>query len=192
MKGFSATVVRSAALALACLGLAGCVSAEERSANEAKVLAARDDAGLRPIRKRMSLDEAKAVFVGKTRNVTAANYGSQISYMAPDGAAYLWFPGNSMVVRGRWALRETGGASPTRLPESQASLCFDYGPNTVNAWSRQRGGESCVPAEILARLTFEGTEGDVFGLSRSTEVPFVLPPARTTFADLRKRVGATN
>ena len=182
----------SSLLTLVCLSLAGCVSSDERSANEAKVVAARADAGLRPARKRMSFDEAKATFVDQTKNVTAANYGSQISYMAPDGAAFLWFPGNPVVVRGRWALRETGGATSTSLPESQASLCFDYGRNTVNAWSRQRGGEECVPAEIRARLTLEGSQGDIFGLSRRTEVPFVLPTSPTTFADIRKRIGATN
>ena len=79
------------------LGLAGCVSAE----NEARSREAREAAGLGPERVRMSEDEVRAFFVGATRVTSAARSGSQITYMAPDGSAYLWFPGNAVILRGR-------------------------------------------------------------------------------------------
>lgn len=181
--------IRTLPVALLCLGLAACVSAEDRSGNEAKVLAAREESGMRPEKKLMGLDEAKAAFVGTTRNVKAYQFGTQISYLAPDGAAYLWFPGNPVVLRGRWSFRETGGFRPyAGKPVSETSLCFEYGPQTANAWSRQRGGIECALAGTRARMTLESASGDVFGLSDRTSVPFVLTRAPTSFDEIRKRI----
>ncbi|WP_155911927.1 hypothetical protein [Methylobacterium sp. 77] len=138
----------------------------------------------------MSLDDAKVAFVGKTRNVKAYQFGSQVSYMAPDGSVYLWFPGNPVVLQGKWSFKESGGFRPyAGKPVSETSLCFDYGPNTVNAWSRRRSGTECIPSDTAVLTTVESESGDVFGLAGRTEVPFVLPREKTTLADLRKRVG---
>ena len=180
-------------LAVVALGLlSGCMSAEEREANEAKVAEARQAAGMRePLVKPMSRAEAEASFVGKTRLVTAANRGVQVSYMAADGSIYLWFPGNPVVMRGAWTFEETGAYRPyAGRPVSEISVCFTYGPGTVNAFDGQRGGTRCVPGAALATMSVERADGDLFGLSRRTEVPFVLPPERTTLTDLRKRAGA--
>lgn len=138
----------------------------------------------------MSVDEAKAAFVGMTRNVKAFQFGSQITYIAPNGSVYLWFPGNPVVLEGKWSFKETGGFRPyAGKPVSETSLCFDYGPRTVNAWSRQRGGVECISSDTLAFATFESESGDIFGLAGRTQVPFVLPREKVSLADLRKRVG---
>ena len=109
---------------LAVCALAACQSTEDRTANEEKAAAARKEAGLRePFVKPTSRAEAEAFFVGKTRLVSAFNRGVQISYMAPDGSAYLWFPGNPVVLRGQWSIKETGGYRPyAGRPVSETSV----------------------------------------------------------------------
>ncbi|SFL31653.1 hypothetical protein [Methylorubrum salsuginis] len=191
---------RASAAAIPCRGLAvillsllsACMSAEDRATNEAKVAEARQAAGMRePLVKPLSRAEAETSFVGKTRLVNAADRGVQVSYMAADGSVYLWFPGNPVVLRGTWTFEETGAYRPyAGRPVSETSVCFTYGPGSVNAFDGKRGGTRCVPGAALATMSLERADGDVFGLSRKTEVPFVLPPERTTLTDLRKRAGA--
>ncbi|HEX2553265.1 MAG TPA: hypothetical protein VHL98_06170 [Microvirga sp.] len=132
----------------------------------------------------MSLEEAKSIFVGKTRVISASNFGSQVAYMAPDGMVYLWFPGNQFVLPGKWTF-EPGSF----LFETWVNLCFQYGPGTVNAWSRRNTGKECSPADTRARLIQDSAEGDVFGLSRKSEVPFVLPRERTNIREIKARLG---
>lgn len=168
------------------LGLAGCVSAE----NEARSREAREAAGLRPERVRMSEDEVRAFFVGATRVTSAARSGSQITYMAPGGSAYLWFPGNAVILRGRWSIEQTGGYRPyAGKPVSEYSVCFVYGAATINVFDGRRGGKSCVPAEIGRGLVQDRAPGDIFGLEGRTAAPFVLPPERTSIAAVRSRIG---
>lgn len=172
------------------LALAAC-STGDSQAQLAAVAAAREAAGLRPEVVRMSRAEASSFFAGKTRVSSAFDRGSQVSYMAPDGTIYLWFPGNPVVLRGQWTLEESGGYRPyAGRPVSETNVCFFYGPNSPNAWTGQRGKPECLPAETLARWSQDRADGDVFGLSEKREVPFVLPPERTTIVELRKRMGA--
>ncbi|WP_232630785.1 hypothetical protein [Methylobacterium sp. Leaf118] len=113
------------------------------------------------------VDEAEAVFVGKTRRGTAARIALPVSDRAADGSVALRFPGHPVVLRETWTFEETDA------PHAD-------GP---------RGGMPSGPGATLATLSLERVDGDGFGLSRKTEVPFVLPPERTTLADLRKRAG---
>jgi hypothetical protein len=132
----------------------------------------------------MSVEKAKATFVGRTRVISASSYGSQVAYMAPDGMVYLWFPGNRVILPGRWTF-ERGSF----LFENWVNLCFQYGPGTVNAWTRRDTGKECSPAEARARLIQDSAEGDVFGLSRKSEVPFVLPSKPTNIREIKERLG---
>lgn len=176
---------RAAVVALLLSHLGACVSAE----NEAKVREARLAAGVREGPTYMSAEAARAFFVDRTRVTSAGHLGSQISYMAPDGTAYLWFPGNAVILRGRWTMRNTGGyAAYAGRPVARMSVCFDYGPGSVNAFDGG-AGERCIPADPLARLTRERADGDVFGLQQRREAPFVLPPKATTIAEVRARLG---
>lgn len=105
--------------------------------------------------------------------------------MSKDGAVFLWYPGNRVVVVGRWAIE-----SYPNQPGA-ARICFQYGANTFNpATGRGGGSPNCFPAGLLSRLVIDRAGGDVFGLSRSQTPPFVLTPQRTSIAELRARIGA--
>lgn len=137
----------------------------------------------------MSNAEARNFFVGATRVVSAADKGSQVSYMAPDGTVHLWFPGNGRVVRGRWSLEAAGYyVQILARPVDAVNVCFVYGPDSYNAWTGERGRRTCVPADSLKGLTQDRAEGDVFRLSQATAAPFVLPQERTTIAALKARI----
>ena len=114
-------------------------------------------------------------FINKTRVSFGPGHGTQVSYMRGDGAVFLWYPGNRVVLRGRW---RTDGRT----------ICFRYGPNTYNPVTGRAGAEwECRPSDVFARTTVDRVAGDVFGLARRNAVPFVLAPDRTTIADLKRR-----
>ena len=100
-------------------------------------------------------------------------HGTQVEYFDGSGRNYLWYPGNTGVVPGRWKLE--GG-----------NLCFRYGANTYNPQTNQSGGNwECQPTDIYEFDIVDQAGGDVFGLS-SGAIPFVLTPGRTTIATLAK------
>jgi hypothetical protein len=140
---------------------------------------------LRPV---MSVAEARAAFVGKTRVTFGPGHGTQVSYMRPDGAIFLWYPGNAVVLPGRWDIeaRWMSGVPPTQ----EAFVCFRYGPNTYNPVTGAVGGRrECMPARVLGRLMVDRAEGDVFGLATRSAAPFRLPRERTTIAALKTQIG---
>ena len=64
-------------------------------------------------------------------------HGTQVEYFDGSGRNYLWYPGNTGVVPGRWKLE--GG-----------NLCFRYGANTYNPQTNQSGGNwECQPTDML-------------------------------------------
>ena len=135
----------------------------------------------------MSMPEARAFFVNRTRVSFSSGHGTQVSYMAPNGAVYLWYPGNRVVLPGSWSLEPR--AMPGYPPRAYAILCFQYGPNTYNpVTGRGGGGPECGPADRWARYAVDQAPGDVFGLARRQSPPFILTPERTTIAELRRRM----
>jgi hypothetical protein len=129
----------------------------------------------------MSVGAARAHFVNQTRVSFSSGHGTQVSYMAPNGMIYLWYPGNQIVLPGRWSIEPR--------PRGYADLCFQYGPNTYNPVAGQVGGQkNCRPADYWAQYEVDGAAGDVFGLSRQHSVPFILRPERTSIAQ-RGRLG---
>jgi hypothetical protein len=130
----------------------------------------------------MTMQQARAHFAGMTRVGHTSGHGTQVSYMDPQGAVFLWYPGNAVVLRGRWKIEAVSTSD-----EPGASVCFLYGANTFNPVMNQRGGSwNCAPAHQLARTTVDSAEGDVFGLARRTAVPFRLTPEETTIEILRR------
>ncbi len=128
----------------------------------------------------MTLGEANAKFINQTRISFSPGHGTQVSYMRPDGSVFLWYPGNQVVLRGRWLIEGRANS---------AYLCFQYGPNTNNPVTKQPGGGwSCRQADVFARTTVDRVHGDVFGLANRTAVPFMLTPERTIIAELKQRV----
>src|SRR5262245_18657366 len=136
-------------------------------------------------RKPMSMLEAREHFVCKTRVSFTEQHGTQVSYMTSNGQIFLWYPGNGIVLPGLWKMEE---AAIKNL--AFVAVCFQYGLNTYNPVTKERGGKwSCAPADILARTNVDGADGDVFGLERRSAVPFRLSKERTTVADLQKKIG---
>jgi len=136
-------------------------------------------------RKPMGIPEAREYFVCKTRVSFSEGHGTQVAYMNSSGGVFLWYPGNGAVVPGRWRIEEA-----TIKNLTFAALCFQYGADTYNPVTKERGGKwSCLPADIWARTTVDGADGDVFGLERrGGAVPFRLSKERTTIAELQKNI----
>jgi len=144
-----------------------------------------DNAETRGIEIALGLQEARRLFVCQTRMSFGPGHGTQVSYMHPDGAIFLWYPGNAVIVPGKWQIvPRTTTAQPA---EESASICFQYGSNTYNPVTGQFGGKwECRPADVFDRSTVDRAEGDVFALATRTAVPFRLARERTTIAELKK------
>ena len=129
----------------------------------------------------MSHSEAHRYFSSKTRVSLDQGHGTQVSFTSADGRVFLWYPGNAVVLHGRWRIVDAQGG---------AAICFLYGSNTYNPVTQQAGGRwSCGPADRLKRITVDQANGDVFGLARRRTVPFRLSSERTTIAELQRALG---
>src|SRR5262245_18402673 len=120
----------------------------------------------------MSLPEARQFFICKTHLSFDPGHGTQLSYLRADGAVLLWYPGNAIILRGRWKIEErTTASQPQRTYDA---LCYQYGANTSNPVTKQSGRRwECLPAHVWARIRVERADGDVFGLARRSAVPFI-------------------
>jgi hypothetical protein len=135
----------------------------------------------------MTEADARRFFVCRTRVSFDSGHGTQVSYMRPDGAVFLWYPGNSIVLPGKWDI--TTRETTTEPPRKYTALCFQYGANTYNPVTKQAGGQwNCLPAGLFARLTVDSADGDVFGLARRNAVPFKLSRDKTTVSELKDKV----
>jgi hypothetical protein len=130
----------------------------------------------------LSVTEAGKLLACKTHMTFSEGHGTQVSYLRSDGVEFLWYPGNAVVVRGKW-----DNVEHPNDPWKFADICFQYGVNTYNpVTSRTGGNPECRPAHAFVRSTVDRSNGDVFGLAKRAAVPFDLPRERTTISDLRK------
>jgi hypothetical protein len=133
----------------------------------------------------LSVAEARKLLVGKTHMTFSEGHGTQVSYLRSDGVEFLWYPGNAVVLRGKWVIAED-----TTDPGRYADICFQYGVNTYNPVTRTPGGNlECRPAHAYTQSTVDRSDGDVFGLAKRAAVPFDLPRERTTINELRNVFG---
>lgn len=103
--------------------------------------------------------------------------GSQVTYLAADGRAYLWHPGEKKVLPGRWLLR-TG--------RDTYEVCVGYAPGSNGrAAVRAAGDLDCTLLGELALSVTETGKGDLFDLA-SGQAPFILGRDRTTLEKLSK------
>ena len=113
---------------------------------------------------------------GYTQMINDGQHGTQIEYLTEGGKAFLWYPGNSNILEGRWKR------------EGQ-DICFAYGENTFNpVTGHQGGGWECMSFDIYWRVVEERMPGDLFALQGRGAVPFRLDPKRTTLEKLLARV----
>lgn len=120
---------------------------------------------------------AHAEQVGGYTNLTHdSGHGTQIEYLSRGGKAFLWYPGNSVILEGRWK-------------EQGADICFAYGENTYNPVTGTAGGGwECMPFRLFWGGISERMQGDVLSLEGRGAVPFKLTRERTTLERLLARI----
>jgi len=126
---------------------------------------------------------AAPAIIGKTNMSFDPGHGTQVEYLQASGGAYLWYPGNKIVLPGRWKM-EAG------TPTEPAQICFRYGPNTYNPVTHVYGDVwECERVAVYAAVLAEQTKGDVFGLAHRGTVPFVLQRGQSTLEQLAQQAG---
>jgi hypothetical protein len=114
---------------------------------------------------------------GRTFRFWSPGHGAQVEYIGPGGRAFLWYPGNRVVVP---SLRRVA------MIRGVPSVCHLWPPRTYNPVTRERGpGWACTPQQAWAANVVEVAPGDIFGLSRSPTTPFSLPRQPLPFAQLK-------
>ncbi|WP_254513914.1 hypothetical protein [Anatilimnocola floriformis] len=103
---------------------------------------------------------ADCKYCGKTLLFRSPGHGNQIEYLDQDGYCYLWYPGNTVILTGKWRIDET-------------SIYFQYGTDTYNPVTNVHGGgwEEQSFDEWSNDIVDQET-GDLFGIKRG--LPFVL------------------
>ena len=108
----------------------------------------------------------RAFLNNTTSQEFGGGHGTQIEFLGANGVTYLWYPGNTRPLPGRWQVQDG-----PRYP----SICFQYGSNTYNPVTGQGGGGwECSPGPAYLFQKMEVTGGDVFRLA-SGKLPFILP-----------------
>lgn len=98
---------------------------------------------------------------GVTNMIQGSSHGTQVEYVAPDGNAYLWYRGNTNILKGSWKVED-------------ANMCFNYGPNSYNPVTKQHGGWECEPVDIYQGSITQQVSGDPMGLAGRRAVPYDL------------------
>lgn len=125
-------------------------------------------------------DETKGLFAGVTFVHYNRGHGTQVEYMAKNGKAHLFYPGNKIVLHGRWKLERTD-------KPKVFNLCFSY-PNSYNPLTGHTVGWECQPAGFALTDVVDSVDGDVLGLAKRDAVPFVLSKRKARLADLLRKV----
>lgn len=114
-------------------------------------------------------------FKGNTIAFYDGRHGIQIEYYASNGRSYLWYPGNTRTLQGRWQKREADG-----------KVCFKYPSYARNPVENKRLGDwNCKSASSLKAAQRFTCSGDVYNLS-SGKIPFVLEKGRGQLAQLKR------
>lgn len=126
--------------------------------------------------------ETKSIIANETMMTYDPGHGTQVEYIAKNGKTYLLYPGNAKIVKGQWKLDRT--ANPNVF-----NLCFRYPSNSYNPVTKQAGGGwDCQPAGFYLMGVRDHLQGDVLGLSKSAQVPFVLEKRKTKLSDLMRKL----
>jgi hypothetical protein len=130
----------------------------------------------------IDLAQTKAIIADKTIMSYDRGHGTQVEFIAPNGKTYLLYPANKAIMKGDWKLERTD-------KPGVFSLCFRYPGNSYNPVTRSRGGNwDCQLAGFYLTGLAEIVPGDVLGLSRRAQVPFVLARSKTTIANLVRKL----
>ena len=108
--------------------------------------------------------------------------GTQIIYLGRSNKTFLWHPSSAQVIPGWWTTRASG--------EYPDTICLRYGSEKYSPvtgetdWNTQ-----CTHVQRLLDKADQQVEGDIFGLSARTDVPFQLNSGKTTIPALAQRAG---
>lgn len=121
-----------------------------------------------------------ALAAPKLANQTIMTYspghGTRVEYYDKQGGTWLWYPGNKVVLPGRWKTE-------------RGNICFGYTSNSYNPVTGHSGaGWECQSLKIFESVVVERAAGDVFGLAKRQKPPFSLPKRRTSIEALTKRL----
>jgi hypothetical protein len=137
-------------------------------------------------KKPMTMSEAREFLGCKTRMSFMEGHGTQVSFTAPDGRVFLWYPGNRVVLSGLWEVRSRAVLKSTLTV--YAEICFRYGTNTFNPVTGAVGNAwECMPADFLASVTTDSADGDLFNLRQRPVPAFVLSREKTSLKQLEER-----
>ncbi|MDB5530841.1 MAG: hypothetical protein JWR51_3944 [Devosia sp.] len=126
--------------------------------------------------------ETKGIFANHTMMSYDSAHGTQVEFIASTGRTYLLYPGNTVIVKGSWRLDRTEKSDVF-------NICFRYPSNSSNPATGNAGGDwECQIAGFYLGALREIIPGDQLGLSRGSEVPFVLSRARTNFTSLLRKL----
>src|SRR3954465_1939640 len=96
---------------------------------------------------------------GVTNMTHSTGHGTQVEYVAEGGKTYLWYPGNTKILKGQWKVEDD-------------NMCFAYGANSYNPVTKQRGGWECEPVRAYQGGIAEQVTGDPMGLAGPRAAPF--------------------
>ncbi|WP_029041523.1 hypothetical protein [Cucumibacter marinus] len=123
-----------------------------------------------------------------TTSMSYSPHGTQVEYLSRRGRAYLWYPGNTGMVKGRFkidVMHLPVDKTPNSPLYSLVVICFKYGANTYNPITKTRGGDwECMPYSFYRDADRDIVSGDPFRLSKRRNVPFVLSRDKTSFSRL--------
>jgi hypothetical protein len=134
-----------------------------------------------------TLAKAKAFVRDVTYRSYSWGHGNQIEHASADGRVYLWYPGNRVILPGRYDVRVV---YPNRCPTNgNVVICFAYGANTYNPVTKHSGpGWECTMFRAWAEKRSEVVPGDPLGLARMKVPPFPLETGYQSIAQLAARL----
>lgn len=143
----------------------------------------------------MSVDELRALVAGKTWMSYEPRHGTQVTYIAADGRAFLWYPGNRIILPSRWTIVQRRQHFMYDHPElgrmqsmeSTAVICFQYAGTSANPVTGNTTGLECANSAVWQKYHHDSRQGDVLGLSTMVTPPFPLSKDKTTLASLLQR-----
>lgn len=144
-------------------------------------------------RKSFTVKEIRSALTDMTYLSYSGIHGTQVEYASKDGRVFLWYPGNKVILAGKWEPKQIfveyyeQGNLIKRFEFSQ--ICFQYGDNTYNpATGHAGGGFECQSFAPFRERMDEGRRGDVFRLRGRIAVPFALTKERTSLEALRAKM----
>jgi hypothetical protein len=139
--------------------------------------------------------EFRKMLIGRTWLSHSLQHGTQVTYISPGGKAFLWYPGNTVILESRWTMgerrdsfvyRHPHGAGQSFHMQMTAMICFQYSGTSANPVTGNRTGRECFTPRSWQQTLVESKPGDTLGLARMKSPPFPLSKAKVSIEDLLK------